>query len=111
MADIVDVSEILSEARETLIESIKQDVLSNIKWSITRQLDNEIGPIIKEFVATEIAPEIRSRLVGQKSEILKAATDQIPEIASKVVGAIVKQMAENLGKSYQADKIIKALTE
>lgn len=105
----LDITKILEQAQEELkretIESVKHD----IQWTIERELTAQLAPIVQDFVKTEIAPTLREQLLSQKSEILSQVAVKVAPFAEAVAQAILDQMATNLGRGYQREKIVRAM--
>jgi len=109
--DEKQITQLIEESRESLKEKILESVREQVQWSVSRAINNEVGEIVSEFVKTELAPEIREHLIGSKTVIIEAATENLKPLADAVVKSFVDQITENLGTSYKRDKIIKALLD
>ena len=64
---------------------------------------------MKEFVKTDVAPELIASLANNKSMIIDAAIIAAEEMAQSLATAMSQSLAEKLGNSYRRGVLIKAL--
>lgn len=107
--------EALLEVFEAHEAELKASVLTEIQGSIKRdiqwQLQQEIGVIVKKFMAEDIAPEIRAALVESKPAILTAVAESAAAIGEAVALALVEDVKKNLSERYKRSKILQAMIE
>ena len=104
-----DVQSLLEESRGQIAAAIVADAKSQLSWTVGRQLAEEIQPLIKEFVAKEIVPELQTRLLEQKSVILEAAAQTAVTVGESVAKRLIADAQNALQSNYQRTKIMEAL--
>jgi TRAP-type mannitol/chloroaromatic compound transport system substrate-binding protein len=103
------VKEIVAGAIEQIKESVIQEATREVTWQVKSTVATEVNKIVGEFVRTEIAPSIIIELKEKKSIIINAAIASSQEMAKIIAESMTKKLAENLGTSYKASKILKEM--
>ena len=109
MAIELDVSQIVEAARAEVNAAVIDDVKRRLSWTVGNELAEQIAPIVKEFVKTEIVPELSALLFEQKGVIMDAATQAAVVIGQGVAERLVKQATEAMNNGYSRSKIIEAI--
>ncbi|GGB00085.1 hypothetical protein GCM10011491_30430 [Brucella endophytica] len=95
-------ADIQAQVRQRLIEGL----LTNHSWTMRDQ----IGEVVADFMKTEIIPEVRTYLSGEKSAILEAAIKGASKVSDMLAEAMVAQAAKNLSANrYEFKKIMEAV--
>lgn len=105
-----DLKEFLEENKESIKAAVKakmiESLLADHRWEIT----GTIGEIVQEFVAAEIAPEVKKYLADHKGSILQAAVVGAADIGNTLAQAMVAHTAKNLTEdSWKFRQVMKAL--
>lgn len=101
--------EILDGAIEKIRDAVIDQATSEASWHCKSAIEHEIREIVRDFVKSEIAPEIITSLNEKKSVIIEAAIVSAENMATMLAESMAAQLAENLGKSYQREKIFKEM--
>lgn len=88
-----------------MVEETKQSISNQISWS----LRDEISKLVKNFIADEMAPQIKSALTESKPAILLAVTKMSEELSEELAKAMLAEAKENLQQSYKRAEILKKL--
>ena len=105
----LDVSQIVEAARAEVNTAIIEDVKRRLSWTVGNELAEQIAPVVKTFVQTEIVPELSAMLFEQKGVILEAATQAAVVIGQGVAEKLVKQAADAMNNGYSRNRIIEAI--
>lgn len=98
----------LTSAQEKLTGEIINSIRANVEWEAKKAIQAEVGKIVSDFVMTEVAPELREKLVGMRGEIVQGALDAAEQLSKEISSAIVTAAMKNLTE-YRRGEIIKAL--
>lgn len=104
-----DVQSLLDEGREQIVSAIVADAKSRLSWTVGNQLAEAIQPVVKQFIADEIIPELRAQLLEQKGVIIEAAAQAAVAIGESVAKSLVSQAMSNANDSYKRGKIMDAI--
>ena len=104
-----DVQSLLDEGREQIVAAIVSDAKQRLSWTVGSQLAEAIQPVIKQFIADEIIPELRAQLLEQKAVIVEAAAQAAVAIGESVAKTLVAQAMSNANDSYKRGKIMDAI--
>ena len=58
-----DVQSLLDEGREQIVAAIVSDAKQRLSWTVGSQLAEVSQPVIKQFIADELIPELRAQLL------------------------------------------------
>ena len=100
---------ILQESQDEIATALVEEAKLNVARELRYKMDKDIGAIVTEFIRDEIAPEIRTHLVANKSVILDSALESSNEIAARIGKALLETLTENLSSSYKRNNVMKAL--
>lgn len=102
--------EIIEQAREGIVQATIEEVKRDINWTVKDAVGKEVTAIVREYVKTEIVPEISAVLVGQKAEILAGVVAGARIVGARLGEVIAEQALENLGeRSYRRKEIVEKL--
>ena len=104
-----DVQSLLDESRGQVVAAIVEDAKGRLSWTVGNQIAEQVQPIVKQFVADEILPELRVQLLEQKAVIVEAAAQAAVVIGESVAKALVAQAVSNATDSYKRGKIMDAI--
>ena len=104
-----DVQSLLAESHGQVVAAIVADAKQRLSWTVGNQLAEQVQPIVKQFVADEILPELRGQLLEQKGVIIEAATQAAIVIGESVAKALVAQATSSANDSYKRGKIMDAI--
>ena len=105
----IDVQSLLEESRGQVVAAIVDDAKRRLSWTIGNQIAEEVQPVVKQFVADEILPELRAQLLEQKAVIIEAAAQAAIAIGESVAKALVAQAISTTSDSYKRGKIMDAI--
>ena len=105
----IDVQSLLEESRGQVVAAIVDDAKRRLPWTIGNQIAEEVQPVVKQFVADEILPELRAQLLEQKAVIVEAAAQAAVAIGESVAKTLVAQAMSNANDSYKRGKIMDAI--
>lgn len=104
-----DVQSMLEEGRSQVVAAIVADARQRLSWTVGSQIAEQVQPVVKQFVADEIVPELRAQLLEQKGVILEAATQAAIAIGESVAKTLVQQALSTVNNSYTRGKILDAI--
>lgn len=81
-------ADIQAEVKRRMIEGL----VSNHRW----EFSSEITKTVNEFVASEIVPEVRKSLEGEKGAILEACKVAALEIGNTLAKHMVEKASKNI---------------
>ena len=91
--------------KHSVIEEVKQQIKTDLAWS----LRHEVQKVVEKFITEDIAPEIRSALVENKPVVLAAVVEAANTMGALLTEGLVAEVKERMEKSYQRSAIVKAL--
>lgn len=91
-------ADIQAEVRKRMIDGL----VTNQRWEITSAMNKAVA----DFITTEIIPEVRSYLEGEKGAILEACKAAAVEIGN----TLAKTMAEKAAKNIDGYKFRDAMS-
>jgi len=97
--------EIMKKTRAQLIES---QVDRNM-YRMNRIMDEKMEKVIGDFLATEVVPIWKQWLEENRDAIVTAGIQGVQGIVELLVTAMISAARENLNKSWEREKILKAL--
>lgn len=105
----IDIAQLFESQKEDIkqkaLEALKERITENIRWT----MGDVIGEQVKEFVKTEISPEIEKMLMENKQLFLDQIMELAKSLGSEVAKALVLKAQENLANSWDVKKIGEAL--
>lgn len=104
-----DVQSMLDESRSQVVAAIVDDARRRLSWTVGEQIAEQVKPVVKQFVADEILPELRAQLVEQKGVILEAAVQAAIVIGESVAKSLIAQATQSANDSYRRSKIMDAI--
>ena len=105
-----DLKDFLEENDAAIKSAVKAKMIERLmethRWAIT----DEIANVVKDFVSTEIVPEVKKYLAEQKGPIVNAAIAGAAEIGDTLSKAITERAAKNIqADSYHFRQIMEVL--
>jgi len=104
-----EIQQIVAESgqrvRAKLIDSLDQRVTG----AIEEQLKTQIAEEVRRFVESEVLPELRDQLIGERPMIIAAAANSVQLIAATLTAALVTRAEKTLTSDYDARRLLKAL--
>jgi hypothetical protein len=104
-----EIMAVLENHREELVAHMVEETKTEITRKINWTLAEEVNKIVKDFITTEIAPEIKAQLVENKPAILKAIAVMTEQFSMDLTEALLAQARENLNQSWKRNEIMKAM--
>lgn len=88
-----------AETEERVFEAARQAMVSGI------------SEVVTAWVASELAPQIKEQLIGEKAALRDVAMEAGAKIKDAIVVAMVEQLNEKLKNSWTRKKILDGLFE
>ena len=98
----------LRDNRESILAASKAAVISKITESMKWSLPDEVQKVVADFLKTEIAPEVKIILDGEKGAIIAAVKKVAVELSDAMAKQMLKTALENLN-GYRGQEVFKAL--
>jgi hypothetical protein len=105
-----EIRDFLSENSESIKATVREKMIAGLLAEHRWDISDQITKIVNEFIATEIAPEVKSHLQSEKGAILEAAIKTTANLSDLIAEAMTKKAAENL-KGYRFSAVMKAIFE
>lgn len=105
-----DLKSFLEENADDIKAAVKARMIEGLLQTHRWQITDEVAAVVKEFVSSEIVPEVKKHLMDQKGPILEAALVGASEIGDSLSKAIAEHSAKNLtSDSYKFRQVMEAL--
>ncbi|PZU22466.1 MAG: hypothetical protein DI589_11265 [Shinella sp.] len=105
-----DLKQFLKDNKEDIQRQVRQRLIDGLLANHSWTMRDQISEVVSEFMKTEIVPEVRAYLAGEKSAILEAAIKGASEISDMMAKAMVEQASKNLQSNrYEIKKIMEAV--
>lgn len=103
-----EIREFLDENRETIKAAVREKMISTLIADHRWEISDHITKVVNEFIAKEIAPEVKAHLQSQKGPIIEAAIKTSAGLSEMIAKAMVEKAAENV-KGYRFGGLMKAI--
>jgi hypothetical protein len=94
-----------AEINKAVKDATIKQLLEEYRWPIT----DTISQVVTEFIKTEIVPEVKAALVGEKSAIVDAAIKACADISDTLAKGLMQDAAKNVGSEYRRKQIVDAI--
>ena len=103
------IQDITSDAFEKIRNNLVESMTATAEHEMRAVIKAEVGPLVREFFQTEIAPNILSSLEQEKSNIIAGAIKSTTAVSDLIAQGIVEIVTENMSSAWSRKKIIEAL--
>ena len=102
------IREIMEQSSEDIKESIESTVVNAVIDRINWKISDSMDELVKEFIETEIVPEIKIILAANKNQIIEGLSSATIDISKVMFDKMVENATKNL-IGYKGDDIMKKL--
>ena len=102
------IKEIIDKSSQNIKESIEKTVVNTVIDRLNWKISDAMDELVKEFIETEIAPEIKTILAANKDQIINGLSLATIDVSKAMFDKMVENATKNL-IGYKGDDIIKKL--
>lgn len=103
------VQQIITDTLPDAIAALKKEVAAKVVAEAQWALGDEIKNTVREWIKTNIAPEIEKSLIDSKDGILKAIAEFTNSYTSLLTKALLEDASAKLANSWDRKKIVEAI--
>lgn len=100
---------ILNEAKPSIISAMKNQIIQQSEWKINEITRNLIIEVVTEFMNNEIIPSVKENLIANKDGIIAGAIKATTEISEVFATGLAQTFKDKMEKSWDREKIFKAM--
>lgn len=102
-----EMKEFLKENSEAIKLAVRDKLMTSILQEYRWNFSDAIGTAVNEWIKTEIVPEVKDFLTGEKGAIVQAAQEGARQIGNVLTEQMVKKATENLTGYGMGDVLTK----
>ena len=103
-----DLKKFLDDNKDAILKDARARLVEYVSGQMRYSLPESYAQTVNTFLAEEIAPELKTLLMGQKGAIIEAVTVAAAQIGDEIAKAMVTKATKAL-TGYDGKKILEAL--